>query len=171
MPGPGEYVPDATEGITRVEDLPKPRIQKRSGNFTARPCPECHHPAGRYGIGTRTLHDLGDTRLGRPTDLVVTFSRHRCRPCGCHFTADLADIARPECLYTRRVQQLADEQDAPHSLAEFNERLMPAITVGVIDSASAAGLALDVREWLRVHTVEVVQPSEHQCNSRQPVRP
>ena len=29
MTGPGEYVPDATEGITRVEDLPKPRIERR----------------------------------------------------------------------------------------------------------------------------------------------
>jgi hypothetical protein len=30
MPGPGQYVPDATEGITRVEDLPKPQIVRRS---------------------------------------------------------------------------------------------------------------------------------------------
>ena len=29
MTGPGEYVPDVTEGITRVEDLPKPRIERR----------------------------------------------------------------------------------------------------------------------------------------------
>jgi transposase-like protein len=107
MPGPGEYVPDATEGITRVEDLPKPRIHKRSRNFAARPCPTCHRPAGRYGVGTRTLHDLGNTRSGRPLDLIVTFSRHRCRPCGRHFTADLTDLALPKCLYTRRVQQLA----------------------------------------------------------------
>jgi hypothetical protein len=76
MPGPGEYVPDATEGITRVEDLPKPRIHKPSRNFPARSCPMCHHPAGRYGVGTRTLHDLGDARSGRPLDLVVTFSGH-----------------------------------------------------------------------------------------------
>jgi len=107
MPGPGEYVPDATEGITRVEDLPKPRIQKQSRNYAARPCPKCHQHAGRYGVGTRTLHDLGDTRSDRPLDLIVTFSRHRCRPCGCHFNADLTDLALPKCLYTRRVQQLA----------------------------------------------------------------
>lgn len=107
MSGPGEYVPDATEGITRVEDLPQPRIHKPSRNFAARPCPTCHRPAGRYGLGTRTLHDLGDPRSGRPLDVVVTFSRHRCRPCGCHFTADLSDLALPKCLYTRRVQQLA----------------------------------------------------------------
>ena len=26
MPGPGEYLPDATEGITDPKDLPKPKI-------------------------------------------------------------------------------------------------------------------------------------------------
>ena len=30
MSGPGVYVPDVTEGITRVEDLPQPRIKLRS---------------------------------------------------------------------------------------------------------------------------------------------
>ena len=34
MLGPGEYVPDVTEGITSVEDLPKPRIELRSRNYT-----------------------------------------------------------------------------------------------------------------------------------------
>jgi len=107
MPGPGEYVPDATEGITRVEDLPKPQLQRRSRNYAARPCPQCRRRAGRYAVDSRTLHDLGDPRSGRPVDLVVTFSRHRCRRCGCHFTADLSDLALPKCHYTRRVQQLA----------------------------------------------------------------
>ena len=27
MPGPGEYRPDPTEGITRIEDLPKPKVR------------------------------------------------------------------------------------------------------------------------------------------------
>ncbi len=26
MDGPGEYLPDATEGITRIEDLPKDKV-------------------------------------------------------------------------------------------------------------------------------------------------
>ena len=39
MFGPGEYVPDVTEGIIRVEDLPKPRIERRSRNYPARRCP------------------------------------------------------------------------------------------------------------------------------------
>ena len=41
MSGPGVYVPDVTEGITRVEDLPQPRIKLRSRNFSCLCCPFC----------------------------------------------------------------------------------------------------------------------------------
>ncbi len=58
-------------------------------------------------LASRTLHDLGDSRSGRPVDLVVTYSKHHCRHCGRHFAIDLSDLALPKCLYTRRVQQLA----------------------------------------------------------------
>jgi transposase len=105
--GPGEYVPDATEGIAKVEDLPKPRIERHSRSFRARPCPRCGQRAGRYTYDRRTLHDLGNPRTGRPIDLLVTFSRHRCRSCGCCFAADLGDLALPRCHYTCRVQRLA----------------------------------------------------------------
>ena len=43
MPGPGEYRPDPTEGITRIEDLPKPKIRCQSRNYRRRPCPRCGH--------------------------------------------------------------------------------------------------------------------------------
>ena len=33
MDGPGEYLPDVTEGITRVEDLPKAKVVGRSRNY------------------------------------------------------------------------------------------------------------------------------------------
>src|SRR3954451_9180319 len=46
MLGPGEYVPDVTEGIPSVEDLPKPRIEHRSRNYKARRCPRCGLRAG-----------------------------------------------------------------------------------------------------------------------------
>ena len=82
MAGPGEYVPDVTEGITRVEDLPKPRIERRSRNYPARRCRRCGRRAGRYAVASRTLHDLGDPDSGRPVDLVVTYSKHRCPHCG-----------------------------------------------------------------------------------------
>ena len=107
MNGPGEYVPDVTEGITRVEDLPKPRIERHSRNWSERPCPRCHHRAGRYSVGHRTLHDLGDAPANRPIDLLVIFSRHRCLRCRRCFTCDLSDLALPNCLYTRRLQQRA----------------------------------------------------------------
>src|SRR5437763_11564594 len=107
MLGPGEYVPDVTEGVTRVEDLPKPRLERRSRNYPARRCRRCGHRAGRYAVAGRTLHDLGDLRSDRPVDLVVTYSKHCCPHCGCHFSVDLSDLALPKCLYTRRVQQLA----------------------------------------------------------------
>src|SRR3954470_13583573 len=78
MFGPGEYVPDVTEGITRVEDLPKPRIERRSRNYPARRCRRCGRRAGRYAVASRTLHDLGDPCSDRPVDLVVTYSKHYC---------------------------------------------------------------------------------------------
>src|SRR5450432_400891 len=57
--GPGEYLPDRTEGITRVEDLPTPVCARRSRNYRHRPCPRCGRSCFRNGRGRRTLHDLG----------------------------------------------------------------------------------------------------------------
>ena len=71
MPGPGEYRPDPTEGITHVEDLPRPNISLRSRNYRRRPCPRCAHSSYRDRTARRTLHDLGDPLTGRPRDLVV----------------------------------------------------------------------------------------------------
>jgi transposase len=107
MPGPGEYVPDVTEGITRVEDLPEPHIERRSRNYPARRCRRCGRRAARYAVASRTLHDLGDPRSGRPVDLAIRYSKHRCPHCDCHFSVDLSNLALPKCLYTRRVQRLA----------------------------------------------------------------
>src|SRR5947209_10696435 len=107
MAGPGEYVPDVTEGVTRVEDLPQPRLVRRSRNYPARRCPRCGQRAGRYALDTRRLHDLADASSARPRDPLLTFSRHRCRRGGCHFATELSDLAAPKCLYTRRVQRLA----------------------------------------------------------------
>jgi hypothetical protein len=121
---PGEYVPDPTEGITAVEDLPKPRIERRSRNFHWRPCPRCGQRARRYERKTRTLHDLGDPRAGRPIDLVVTFSRHCCSHCRLCFAADVSDLAKPKCLYTCRVQKwavrLVVEDGLPYRTARWH---------------------------------------------------
>ena len=60
MAGPGRYVGDVTEGITRVEDLPKAKVSKRRRNYRHRLCPECGRSAYRLRTVVRLLHDLGD---------------------------------------------------------------------------------------------------------------
>ena len=65
MFGPGDYVAEETQGITRVEDLPKPKILRRNRNYKRRPCSLCGHSAYRLRTATRTLHDLGDAVTGR----------------------------------------------------------------------------------------------------------
>jgi hypothetical protein len=89
MAGPGEYVADGTEGITRVEDLPKPKVVTRSRNFSRRPCPKCGHSCYRKRICERTLHDVGNLVSGRPRNIQLT------------------DLALPKCHYTHRVVTLA----------------------------------------------------------------
>jgi hypothetical protein len=107
MTGPGEYLPDPTEGITRVEDLPKPRSVRRSRSYRRRRCPRCGHSAYRDRTFTRTLHDLGDLAANRPRDLVITYSQHCCSGCGKCFSVDLSDLALANSHYTRRVVALA----------------------------------------------------------------
>lgn len=104
---PGEYVPDSTEGITRVEDLPKPKTVRRSRNFRRRRCPRCGGRAWRVRSVERTLHDLGDPLSGRPCDVHVRYSQHRCPRCKIYFNADMDDLALPKCHYTHRVLALA----------------------------------------------------------------
>src|SRR5260370_817914 len=50
---PGEYVPDVTEGITRVEDLPQPRVEQRSRNYKTHRCPRSAVHAPRCGTACR----------------------------------------------------------------------------------------------------------------------
>ena len=123
MPGPGEYRPDATEGITRIDDLPRPNVSLRSRGYRRRPCPRCGHSAYRDSRGRRTLHDLGDPLTGRPRDLVVLYSRHFCPKCRKYFNADMTDLAHPGGHYTRRVVdtavRLVVEDGLPYRTAEW----------------------------------------------------
>ena len=105
MSGPGEYL--AEQGITRVEDLPKTKIVKRSRNYKRRPCPLCGHNAYRLRTVTRNLHDMGDPVSGRPRDIIVTYSQHRCPKCNRYFNADMDDLALPKSHYTHRVVSTA----------------------------------------------------------------
>lgn len=104
---PGRYTPDPSEGITRVADLPVPRVQARSRNYRSRPCPRCGHAAYRSDVGCRNLHDLSNLHSGRPLDLQARYSKHRCIRCGGCFCADLSDLAPPGSPYTNRVIDLA----------------------------------------------------------------
>jgi len=104
---PGEYRPDPTEGITRIADLPQPRIRKRSRNYRRRPCPRCGHSAYRDRVFQRTLHDLGDRVSGRPCDVALTYSQHFCTACRKYFNADSTDLAVAGNHYTQRVVELA----------------------------------------------------------------
>ena len=103
MSGPGFYGPDATEGITRVEDLPVARVLERSRNYSSRACPKCDGSAYRLRTAQRTLHDLGDPTTGHPRDLHLTYSQHRCLRCNHYFNADMSDLAVPNGHYTHRV--------------------------------------------------------------------
>jgi transposase len=103
MAGPGRYVGDVTEGISRVEDLPQPRISRRSRNYKRRPCPECGRSAYRLRTVVRRLRDLGDSVSGRPREIHVTYSQHHCLGCGAYFNADMDDLAPPKSHYTHRV--------------------------------------------------------------------
>ena len=107
MAGPGRYVPDGTEGIVRVEDLPKAKIIERSRNYRRRTCPECGRSAYRLRTVVRRLHDLGDLVSGRPRDIQITYSQHHCLGCDGYFNADMEDLAPPKSHYTHRVVHTA----------------------------------------------------------------
>jgi len=104
---PGEYLADATEGITRIEDLPKARIIQRSRNYKRRPCPRCGRGAYRLRSVKRRVHDVGDLVSGRPHDISLTYSQHPCPRCGYYFSADMSDVALLGSPYTHRVVAVA----------------------------------------------------------------
>jgi len=107
MPGPGEYQADWTEGITRVEDLPKAKFVRRSRDFSRRRCPKCDRSCYRHRTRERTLHDLGDLVSERPRDIHLTYSQHYCCKCRSYFNADTLDLAPAKSHYTHRVIALA----------------------------------------------------------------
>lgn len=107
MAAPGKYVPDVTEGITRVEDLPPAKVVKRTRNYRRRPCPNCGRSAYRLRTVTRKLHDLGDSISGRPREIHLTYSQHRCPGCNAYFNAGMDDVALPNSHYTHRVVHTA----------------------------------------------------------------
>jgi hypothetical protein len=105
--GPGQYLPDPTEGIIHPHDLPEAKIVRRSRNFKRRPCPHCDQPCFRHAIFTPVLHEVGDLVAGRPREIHLRYSQHYCPPCAKVFTVDTSDYALPKVHYTHRVVTLA----------------------------------------------------------------
>ena len=93
--------------ILRPEDLAKPILEYRSRSYRRRKCPVCGKGCYRDSKGRRLLHDLGDLRSGRPRDIEVTYSKHRCERDRLYFNADMSDLAPAGCCYTHRVISLA----------------------------------------------------------------
>jgi hypothetical protein len=124
MPGPGEYLPDSTEGVVRVEDLPEPKVVRRSRDYARRPCPDCGHKAYRNRRQSRMLHDVGDPVSERPREILLVVSQHRCSRCGNYFLADTSDLAPPGSHYTNRVVakavRLVVEDGLPYRSASWH---------------------------------------------------
>jgi hypothetical protein len=124
MSKPGKYVPDRTEGVQRVEDLPKPKVIERSRDYPHCTCPSCRHSAYRDKRMQRLLHDLGDPRSGRPVDIRITYSQHRCSRCKKYFNADMSDLALPGSSYTHLVVstavRLVVEDGLPYRAASWH---------------------------------------------------
>ena len=107
MSRPGQYFSDATEGITRPEDLPKAKVVRRSRNYPHLPCPRCGRSCFRNRTRTRLLHDVGDLVHGRPRDIELIYSQHLCTKCRKYFDADTSEYASLKSRYTHRVISLA----------------------------------------------------------------
>ncbi len=127
--GPGEYLPDPTQSIQRIEDLPRPKVLKQSRNYPHRLCPGCGRAAYRDRVFHRRLHDtctcgkcrcVGDLVSGRPHEIDLVYSQHHCSACRKYFSVDTSDLAPPGGRYTHRVMALAVRSVVEDGLAYRN---------------------------------------------------
>lgn len=118
--GPGEYLPDPTQSIQRIEDLPRPKVLKQSRNYSHRLCPDCGRAAYRDRVFHRRLHEVGDLVSGRPHEIDLVYSQHHCSACRKYFSVDTSDLAPPGGRYTHRVMALAVRSVVEDGLAYRN---------------------------------------------------
>lgn len=104
---PPKYRPDRTEGITKVEDLPAPKILRRFRAARKMRCPKCGYHAYRDKTIYRRIHDLGDPKTDRPVDLEVICGQYYCSCCDNYFNGDLTDLTDRYGKYTRSVMEMA----------------------------------------------------------------
>jgi len=107
MSGPGDYLPDPTEGIVRASDLPKAIIKKRKEIQVKAPCPQCGSQCRKHREGKRKLHHLGSRSKGQPIDIQLIYSVHHCAECDIYFNVDTTELAAPGSHYTHAVVELA----------------------------------------------------------------
>ena len=91
MPGPGQYVPDPTAGMSDPKELPPAKIVRRSRHCKQLPCPQCGKGSYHNRTRTRVLHDVGDLVTGRPRAIELLYSQHRCSTCNKFFDADTSE--------------------------------------------------------------------------------
>ena len=122
--GPGEYVPDATEGVVCVDDLPEPSVEVINRDASHCDCPLCGKAVPRLRRKCKRLHDLGNPRSGRPQELEVPYAQYYCGPCDHYFTTDLSDLCASRAQYTHRVVQsairLVAEDNMPYRGASWS---------------------------------------------------
>jgi len=104
---PGQYVSDNTEGLINPQDLPRPKIKKRSHVRKKCRCPLCKRLSRRHTFEIRNLHDLGNPATGQPVEVQLRYSTHYCCKCKHHFTINTSPIAPPKSQYTNAVIDLA----------------------------------------------------------------
>jgi len=59
---------------------------------------------------------VGDLVTGRPRDIELLYSQHRCRTCNKFFDADTSEYSLPKARYTHRVVSLAVRLVVEHGL-------------------------------------------------------
>ena len=105
--------------------------QLRSRNFSCRRCPFCGGRGGRWGVASRTVHDLGDSLSGRPGRGASIFATPHIAvwPVVAPSLPISPTSPRSKSQYTHRVQQtavrLVIEDDMPYRIASWHLRRQP----------------------------------------------
>jgi hypothetical protein len=142
--GPGPYVPDPTAGSTDPNELPHAKIVRRSRNLKPLPCPQCGKACFRNRTCARVRHDVGDLVTGKPRDMELVYSQHRCTKCHTCCAADTSEDSLPKARSTHRVVSLAVrlvvEAGWPYQAARWHATPLTSCHQGGGESLDATGV-------------------------------
>jgi hypothetical protein len=106
------------------------------------------------------LHDVGDLVTGKPRDIELLYSQHRCTKCQKFFDADTLEYSLPKARYTHRVVSLAVrlvvEDGLPYQAASWHlwrdhRVFIPFATIqNWVEAGGEKGGAADVDEVSRL---------------------